>query len=204
MNTTLKCSLAALLLALATATAPAQGRFATVDLTKLLQGYWKTKQVEATINERQAEIAKETKSMLGDYNKAKEEYQKVLAAAYDQAVSAEEREKRKQNADAKFKEMKDLEDTIGQFERRARATLEEQYIRMLGNLVSDIREVVSAKARAAGYTVVLDASADSQKRTPVVLFASAETDLTDSVLKELNANAPKDTARPADKPAEKK
>lgn len=204
MKTLLRFSLAALVVSLmTTATAPAQGRFATVDLRKVFDGYWKTKQADATLKERAADMDKEHKSMLADHTKAKEDYQKVLTAANDQAVSQEERDKRKKNAEGKLKDLKDLEETIGQFERQARTTLDEQRARMRNNILDQVRTAVTAKAKAAGYTFVLDSAADSVANTPVVLYTSNENDITDSVLQELNANAPPDAAKSAEKPAEK-
>lgn len=204
MKTLLRFSLAALVVSLmTTATAPAQGRFATVDLRKVFDGYWKTKQADATLKERAADMDKEHKSMLADHTKAKEDYQKALTAANDQAVSQEERDKRKKNAEGKLKDLKDLEETIGQFERQARTTLDEQRARMRNNILDQVRTAVTAKAKAAGYTFVLDSAADSVANTPVVLYTSSENDITDSVLQELNANAPPDAAKSAEKPAEK-
>ena len=63
-----------------------------------------------------------------------------------------------------------------------------------------IRKVVVARAKAAGYSMVIDVSAESfnQSHTPVILYSNGDNDMTDAVLKQLNAAAPLDTAAPAD------
>jgi hypothetical protein len=49
---------------------------------------------------------------------------------------------------------------------------------------------LDADAKAGGYTLVLDISGDSANMTPVVLYSSGVNDLTETLIKELNAAAP--------------
>lgn len=167
-----------------------QLRLATIDLRKVFDGYWKKKQAEAALKERQAEMEKEDKNMIEDYKKMKEEYQGLLNGANDQAVSADERDKRKRNAEDKLRHLKEMEETIGTYERQARTTITEQSQRMRANILNEIRNVVNGKAKAANYTLVLDTAAESINSTPVVMFTTGENDMTDAVLTQLNANAP--------------
>src|SRR6185295_2198408 len=80
-----------------------QSRIATIDLGKLFAGYWKTKQAEANLKERAADMEKEDKNMIADYNRAKEDYQTLLSKANELALSDEEKDKRKRQADEKLK-----------------------------------------------------------------------------------------------------
>ena len=178
----------------------AQGRIAIVDLQKLFDGYWKTKQADAALKDRRTDLENESKKLREDYAKSKEEVQKLLASANDQAVSTEERERRKKNAESKIKELKDSEETIVQFDKQALATLEEQMKRMRENILTDIRGLVDAKAKAGSYSLVVDTAAMSANRTPVVLFNNGENDLTKSVLDQLNIGAPADFGKATDKP----
>ena len=54
---------------------------------------------------RQAELKKSETEMADSWNKTKDEYQKFVTAASDQAVSAAERDKRKKDADGKLKDL---------------------------------------------------------------------------------------------------
>lgn len=191
--------MAALLAGVLTVPAWGQGRIATVDLRKLFDGYWKTKQADAALKDRAADLDKEYKGLREDFQKLKEEYQKLLAGANDQAVSAEERDKRKQAADAKLRSIKETEDAVLQFERQARTTLDEQRRRMRDNILTEIRTVVNAKAKTAGYALIVDSAAESANGTPVILFTNGENDLTDGVLNQLNAGAPVELPKPAEK-----
>src|SRR2546421_3096230 len=104
-----------LLITLLSGSAHAQSRIATVDLRKIFDNYWKTKQADAALKDRAQDMEKEHKTMLDDWKKAKEDYQTLLASANDQAVSADQRDKRKKLAEEKLKQIKDSEDTIGQY-----------------------------------------------------------------------------------------
>jgi outer membrane protein len=179
-----------LLLAVSSVAAQAQNKIATVDLRKLFDGYWKTKQAQAALNDRKAELSKEDHGFLADLTKAKDDYQKLLAAANDQAISAEERAKRQQAATDKLQQIKDSQSTLVQFERQAEATLSEQSQRMRTDVLKEIYAAVNEKAKAGGYTMVIDIAAETVNQTPVLLYTSGQDDLTAAVLDQLNAGAP--------------
>ena len=178
----------------------AQARLATVDLKKLFENYWKTKQASASLDDRKKDMEKEDKNMLDDYKTKKDEYQSLVTSSSDPNVAPGERDKRKKAAEDKLKQLKDLEDTIVQYERQARTTLVEQNQRMRGNILNEIRNVVTAKAKAANFSLVIDTAAQSGDATPIVLFTNNENDLTTAVLEELNRSAPVDTPKAEDKP----
>ena len=101
-----------LLVALLGSPAWAQTRIATVDMTKLFDGYYRTKQARAALDERKAGIEKEHANMLEDLQKLKEQYRTTLAGANDQAVSPGERDTRRKLSEDKLKELKKSEDNL--------------------------------------------------------------------------------------------
>jgi outer membrane protein len=172
------------------ATGWAQTRIATVKVGKIFDGYWKTKQADAALHERQADLDKDMKEMVSDYNNAKDEYQTLMKDANDQVISAAEREKRTHAAEDKLKQMKDMEDNINKYQRSAGVQLEEQAKRMKENILVEIRSAAKARAEAAGYALVINTDADAANGAPVVLYTNNENDITDSVLQQLNSTAP--------------
>ncbi len=181
----------------------AQGRLATVDLRKVFDTYWKTKQASATLKERAADLEKEHKNMLDDWKKTKEEYQALIADTNNKALSSDERDKRKKSAEDKFKSIQETESAILSYEKQARETLDQQQRRMRENILSEIRTVLSAKAKTSGFNLVIDSAAESVHNTPIVLFTTNENDLTDIVLAQLNATSPQEP-RPDEKKPDKK
>jgi len=184
--------LTSLLLAALSIPALAQTKIATVDMEKLFKGYWKTKQAEAALDKRVADLQKEIKDMADGLDKAQADYSQLLDQANDQALSAEERARRQQAAADKLKEINNSKVAIDQFNRQAQSQVLDQRQRMTANLVSEIQKAVADKARAGGYTLVVNSAV-----TEAVVYSSGD-DLTDAVLKQLNAGAPIDVSQPTD------
>ncbi|MGH7992613.1 MAG: OmpH family outer membrane protein [Limisphaerales bacterium] len=188
---------AVVLMSLLSSSALAQQKIATVDLRKLFDGYWKTKQAETALNDRKAELDKEDRGFLDNLQKDRGNYQKLLDAAADQAISSDERDKRKQAAADKYAQIKDSQTAIVQFERQAQATLGAQTQRMRSDIIKEIAAAVGAKAKAAGYTMVVDTASDNANQTSVVIYNDGQNDLTAAILAQLNAGAPIDLNKAA-------
>jgi outer membrane protein len=175
---------------LAAATSQAQPKIGTINLKKAFDGYWKTKQADLQLKERSSEFEKQQKEIYGTYQKANEEYKKLLDSANDQAVSAEERDKRKRTAEGKLRDIQAVEQQLRQFDTTARSTMQEQSRRMRDSILAEIQDEVKKKAKAANFFMVLDSAAESANIAPVLVFTSGENDITDEVLSVLNATAP--------------
>jgi outer membrane protein len=183
---------AVLLLAFSGVPALAQNKIATVDLKKLFDGYYKTKLASAAVQERADELQKDYASMADDLKKHSDQYEQTLESADDPAVSDDERARRKQAASDQLKQLQDNRAAIDQFQRQAQVTLGDQKERMRDNILTDIKKAVADKAKAAGDTLVIDADAQTINGTPAVIYSTGDNDLTDVVLKQLNAAAPPD------------
>lgn len=184
--------------------AQAQTRLATIDGKKIVNGYWKTKEAMAALKDRREDLLKELKGLSEDVKKGEEEYKKLIDDANDQAVSDEERTKRKKTAETKLKAISELKDRAREFDRNASANLNEQAQRMSERIDEKVRAAVGAQAKSAGYALVFDISARGVENKPLVAYANEDNDLTQAVLKQINADAPPDTAKPEVKKEEKK
>lgn len=180
------------LLAVVSFSAAAQTKVATVDMKKVFNGYWKTKQATTSLESRKVELRKEMKDMTESLEKAQNDYKQLIDQASDQALSADERDKRKQAAADKIKEITSSKTSLEQFQRQAEAQLADESQRMSGNLVNEIQKAVSDKAKTAGYTIVINSSASE-----AFIYVSPDSDITDSVLSQLNAGAPIDLTKPS-------
>ena len=201
MKLTSKLITAILFCTLLAGSASAQGRVATIDLRKVFDNYWRTKQAQANLKEQAADMDKERKSLVEDFTKAQDDYKKIINSANDAATSKEESDKRKASAEKKLLEIRELEQTVQQYDRQATTTIGEKQKRMRDNILKEIREVVNAKAKASNFGLVVDTAADSVNNTPVILFTSGENDITDAVLSQLNLTAPADLPKTDEKPA---
>jgi outer membrane protein len=170
----------------------AETKVASVDMKKLFNGYYKTKLAQTSLEGRKAELRKEIKDMADGLEKAQADYKQFLDQASDPALAADERDKRKQAVADKAKEITSSRTAIEQFQRQAEAQLADQSQRMSANLVGEIQKAVADKAKAGGYSLVMNAGS-----TEVVVFAGDANDITANVLAQLNAGAPIDVTAPA-------
>src|SRR6266498_6169234 len=183
----------------------AEMKIATIDLKKVFDDYYKTVLADAAIKDEVTGLEKDRKALVDDYQKSTDDYKKALDEANNQAVSADEREKRKKEAEGKLIKINDLRQTIEQFDRTARGNLDEKMRLTRDKIVNEIKNVVAVKAKSVGYTLVLDNSnPEPGGRPPVVLYTNGDNDLPSGVLAQLNASAPPDLPGSEEKKNEKK
>ena len=182
----------ALILAVATVSATAQTKVASVDMKKLFNGYWKTKSAQTLLEKSKVDLRKDLKDMADNVEKSQADYKQLLEQANDPAISADERDKRKLAVADKAKEVNNQKAAFDQYQRQAESSVTEKSQRMSSNLVADIQKAVADKAKAGNYTLVLNSAT-----TEVVVYSDTGADITDSVLKQLNEGAPIDVTKPA-------
>lgn len=185
--------------------ARAQTKIATIDLRKVFDNYYKTKQADEILKKEADDVQKERKDMVDKYKKLEDDWKSLISRANDQALSSDERDKAKQQAERKLVELRETEQAVNDYDRVAQQKLFEKKKLKWDAIVGEIRQVVNAKSKAAGYNLVLDVSGDTMNNTPMVLYTDGQNDVTDAILKELNATAPvsptksdsSDTTKPA-------
>lgn len=168
----------------------ADQKIGTVDLQKVFNQYYKTVRSTAALKEEFTDIQKEHDRMLDADKKQEQEWQALVQKSGDQALSEDERNKSKVAAEQKFRQLRDSEDALQTYDRASSAKMHEKERQRRDDIVKEIRGVLDADAKAGGYTLVLDISGESANMAPVVLYSSGVNDLTDSLIKELNAGAP--------------
>ena|SRR5436190_7153820 len=98
--------------------APSQAetnKIGIIDIGRIWDKYWKTKQAQAQVDDQTADFEKRKKGMLDDYQKANREYQKLTESAKDQAVSSDERDRCKSAADKKLLEIQEIQQDVNLF-----------------------------------------------------------------------------------------
>ncbi len=189
-------------LAMAMGASAAEQKIATIDLRKVFDNYWRTKQADANLKDQAADLEKERKVMVDQFQRGEEGYKKLLDAANDPAIATAERDKRKKDAENELLMLRDLEGRIKQFDTTSRTTLGEKQRRMRDNILSEIRDTIKAKVRTTGHTLVIDSAAETANGTPILLFSAGTDDITEPVLQQLNISAPASTPSKSDtKPA---
>ncbi len=196
--------LCAVLLVMAVPGQAAELKVGIIDLKKVFEGYYKTRLANAALEDEVNGLRKDNKALVEDHTKAVDDYKKAMDEANNQAISADEREKRKKEAEGKLIKINDLRQTIEQFERTAATNLSEKKRITQEKILNEIKEAITAKSKAAGFTLVLDSSSSDPMRLPTILYTSGENDITAVILDHLNVNAPPDLPKLDGKKDEKK
>jgi outer membrane protein len=197
-------ALPALILALAfgSATASAQAiKMGTVDMKKVFESYYKTKDAEAKINEARNAAKKELEDRMDIAKKSLEEVKKLDEDIAKPELSREAKDQKQKLRSEKAGELQNMDREIREFQQSREKQLQEQSVRMRAGIVDDINKVVAEKVKADSFDLVLDKSGPSLNGVPIVLYARDSFDFTDAVVSALNKNKGSAAEPPAALPA---
>ena len=183
-------ALPALLLtfAIGTTTASAQTalKIGTVDMKRVFESYYKTKDAEAKINEARNAAKKELEDRMDIAKKMLEEVKKLDEDLQKPELSKEAKDQKAKIRSEKAQELQNMDREIREFQGSREKQLQEQSVRMRAGIVDDINKVVQDKVKADNYTLVFDKSGPSLNGVPIVLYANEGYDFTDTVVTTLN------------------
>ena len=182
---TLKIAALSLLL-LSASVALAQPKIAVVDMKKVFDGYWKTKQLDKKLSGSLQEFNDQQKKMIEQFQAAQKEYLAVKESAKDPALSANAKERRNTEGEEKLQQIRQLENDIRSHKRSGEVRLTEQQVRHKNNLITDIKDAIKVKARSEGFSLVLNTAAVDINQAPIVLFTDGSNDITEDILAALN------------------
>ncbi len=186
----MKSILAALFLASALAGHAADLKFGVVDMQKAFAEFHKTKDASAKFKENVDKATQEVNDRWAVYKNMLADIQKLQKQAQDPILTADERAKRGAELQEKVKEVRALEQEIGEFQNRRQGQLKQEDAQIRKGLYEEILVVVKDKGKADGYDFVFDKSGMSLSTVPVLLYYKDAVDFTDEVVVELNKDAP--------------
>ena len=167
-------------------------KIGTVDMKKVFENYYKTKDAEARINEARNAAKKEMDDRMDVYNKGVNEVKKMNEEIESPALGKEAKEAKSKVRDEKVGELNTMQREINEFRGTREKQLQEQSVRMRGGIVDEINKIVEAKVKSENFDVVFDKSGPSLNGVPVVLYSRDAFEFTEEVIKQLNKNKGKD------------
>jgi outer membrane protein len=183
-------SVATALCSFASSSALAQMKVGIVDMNKVFTSYYKTKDAEARLNDARAQAKTDLDGRLETLKSNMEAINKLEADAKKPELTPDKQQAAIRTRDEKINEVRNLDREIGDFRQTRERQLQEQFMRMRGDIVQDIMKIVDAKVKAEGFELVFDKSGQGISQVPVVLFSAPSMDFSDSLITELNKNAP--------------
>ena len=186
--------LAVLALALVAVTGAAHAQEAlkigTINLDKTFSAYWKTLMSRSQVAEREADFKKIEQDLINDIKLVTEEFARLRQSAQDPANSEAKREADVKKMQEKEGEHRRLTARRAEYNRNAQRTMVDMDNRLTRARMDEIKEVVAALAKEAGYDLVIN-SAQGNVRASVV-YTAGKNDITDKVIAELNKDAPEE------------
>jgi outer membrane protein len=181
--------------ALTAATASAQSaKFGTVDMKRVFDSYYKTKDAESKINEARNSAKKELEDRMDIAKKALDEVKKLDEDIQKPELSKEAKEQKAKIRSEKATELQNMDREIREFQASREKQLQEQSVRMRAGIVEDINKIVADRVKAENFDFVFDKSGPSLNGVPIVLFSRDSFEFTDVVITALNKTRGKETS----------
>lgn len=165
-------------------------KIAVVDMDNLFQEYYKTKQTDAVLKQKQG-IYQAWAKKLGEARLVLEKEFNILRdAAQNIAFSSLEREKKRLAAQEKYQEFKkketELEQYVQQKSREYKDTVAKMHKKLLGEIYTEIRRYAVLK----GYNFIFDKSGKTLNTIPVIIYSGQQHDISAEILRRLNRGQP--------------
>ena len=196
-----KFAITLLFIVAATANA-ADLKFGVVDMSKAFSDFYKTKEAAEKFKVNLDKAQKEMNDRWSVYKNLMTDMQKLKKEASDPIMTQDARAKKGMEFEEKGKELRSLEQEIGEAQNRRNNQLKQEDMSIRKGIYDEILVVVKEKAKADGYDFIFDKSGMSLSTVPVLIYYKDAVDVTDLIIVELNKGAPAAAAAaPAAAPA---
>ncbi len=163
-------------------------KIALVDIEKVRASYWKTQMSLQQAAERRADFKKAEQGLIEDMNQIAADYTRLVESARDPANSQAKREADAQKAQGMELKHRQAKVRHAEYNQSAERTMREMSLRLGRARLDEIKEVVAAKSKAAGYDIVINSS----ENVLILVYSAGKNDLTNEIITELNKEAPEE------------
>ena len=165
-------------------------KLGTVDMKKIFDTYYRTKEAEQSINQAKEEARQQLDEKMATYKKEVETTQKLAKEAESTALSQETRQKKMQLFQEKANEVRTMEREIGDFRAQREKQINDQMLRIRNSIVEEIVVLVQDQVKEKSFDLVIDKSGVSMNGVGMVLYARADMDFSDTIIAKLNEKKP--------------
>ncbi|MCX6857563.1 MAG: OmpH family outer membrane protein [Verrucomicrobia bacterium] len=176
-------------------------KFGVVDMSKAFSDFHKTKEAAEKFKVNLDKAQKEMNDRWSVYKNLMTDMQKLKKEASDPIMTQDARAKKGMEFEEKGKELRSLEQEIGEAQNRRNNQLKQEDMSIRKGIYDEILVVVKEKAKADGYDFIFDKSGMSLSTVPVLIYYKDAVDVTDLIIVELNKGAPAAAAAAATAPA---
>lgn len=167
-------------------TASAQIRIGTVDVKRVFDSYYKTKDAEQRVNEQRNMVKKELDDRLASFKKQVADLRKLEEEMKRPEISASARDAKQREGNEKADRLNTVQQEDNAYRQNREKELQDLSMRLRGEIVDDINRIVMERVKSEGYDLVLDRTGQSLNSVAVVLYAKDSYDFTNEMITALN------------------
>lgn len=176
-------------------------KIGVVDMSKAVNEFYKTKEVNAKLQDIFNTIQEGVKEREAKRNQIMEELQKIDKEMRDPVLNEASRAKKQAELQGRLPEAKAAEREIEEYRAHKKTQFETEQMENRRAIFEEISKVIKEKSKTAGFDFVMDKTGVGMSGVPFFLYLKegATPDITAELIVELNKNAPAaGTAAPAD------
>ncbi len=172
------------------ATAQAEIKVASVNVTELYTMFYKRFDTEVRLKEEEAKIKAEIKQR-EDKLRALQEQDQKIQKQYDPSLSEAQVKKLRDQHNLKVNEIQAAQQELQTYVQRRSLAFKEMFRRDMALLFNEVQQAITDCSTQGGYDLVIDSSA-TNSTTGMKVFPHVKStfDITPEVLKHINAGAP--------------
>ena len=161
-------------------------KIATVSMERLFNEYHQTGKVQREINIERARIQRDNNERLGKIREIDAQLQKIREELKSEDIGEKEKQDFFAESNGLAQDGKSKERERKEFLNRRNRALSDKMRKQMRGILVKIQRSVSERAKEGNYDVIFDVSANSNQGIPFVLHARETTNLTNSLLAEIN------------------
>lgn len=185
-------AIGAAVVALGSSVASAQTlKFATVDMNKVFEEYYKTDDAQKEINIERARVQKENDERLTKIRQLETDIKDLRKKLEDPSLGDKKKMELAKSFEEKRQEGIALDRERREFLQRRNAALMEKTRQDMKVIIDEISEIVQTTAKADNYDYVFNKTGVGADRVPILLYSKDAVEITQSLISKLNENSPK-------------
>ncbi len=172
------------------ATAQAELKIASVNVTELYTLFYKRFNTEETLKQQQEQIRTEIQQREEKLRALQEEDQQIQRQ-YDPSLSESQVRRLREQHQVKMNEIQAAQQELQTYVQRRQRAFQEMFRREMTQLFAEVQQAITDITTQGGYDLVIDSSA-TNSTTGIRIFPHVKStfDITPEVLRHLNSGAP--------------
>lgn len=172
-------------------------KVATVDMQDLFKQYHLTKDAQKQIDDERFVIQQANEDRLKRIKEIETNLENFKKQIEDPSINESKKQGLIKDFQLQQQEGIQLDKERRDYIQRRTQALNENMVQRMKSLLEDIRKIVEDRSKADNYDFVFDKSGMSTSQIPILVYSKDATDITQSVLKILNKDAPAEKTPPA-------